>query len=406
MTLRSDWPDATDVHASFASTRALLAERRALYQFAAALYAPTARVTIDDLDNPVFRFRVGEALAGREPFDTAIDDSLGDLLTELPAGSARLALVSGAGAGERLARAMRLIHAQSGGAGEPPRLLTEADGESFREAAAVVEAGIAKVREVSPRLADDVLPHSRLLAVLDPATSNGLVSASSRLFPGLILIDKPGGEYDVAEALIHECAHQKFFDLAITRDFLGADVSGDDFFHPSWSSARWPVEQVIAAFHAYACLAQFAEDVTERGEAHLLGDNSLLCSARERELEIGCWMLNAESSLRHDARFFLRTFLGEPTTAAAPPENSAPCVDGEYELDPQVRSACMVDTRRVLLAGPGNPPSLLWLDREAAQLLDRLAVSSGATASDLEADEAVALANLVNYSLVRLAKTD
>jgi hypothetical protein len=66
-----------------------------------------------------------------------------------------------------------------------------------------------------------------LLVILDPATSGGLISASSRFFPGLILIDRPENPFNVAEALIHEGAPQKFFDLVITHDFLGADIAED-----------------------------------------------------------------------------------------------------------------------------------------------------------------------------------
>lgn len=398
MKLLSDRPDATDVHAAFGSAHDLLIERRALYRLAVELMAPEAVPTDDRLDNPVFRFRVGEALAGREPFDRGADDGLDDITIELE--SARLGLIGGRTANERLAEALRLVHAQCDLPGEPPRLLTEADVESFGRARRTVEAGIAKVREASPRVADDLLPHAYLLGVLDPATSGGLVSASSRLFPGLILIDAPAGPYDVAEALIHEGAHQKFFDLAITRDFLGDDVSNDEIFRPSWSGAKWPVEQVVAAFHAYACLAQFAEDVFDRGEARLLGPDSLLPAAREREREIGRWILDHEHLLRFDGRWFVRRFLQE-----SPPEQSYRSpgpqeADGVYEFDAGVRVVRIPDTGRILLGRQGRLVELSWLAVRAAGLLDRLG-EGVLMPSELPAQEASALTGLVTAGFVR-----
>lgn len=400
MNLESDWPDATAVHTALTPVSALLAERRALYRLAVELDAPDQpALTDEELDNPLVRHRVGEALAGRGSFDPTVDESVGDLTTELSAGPTTLGVVTGKGANERFARAMRLIHAQSAAPGTPPRLLTEADGAAFRDALVVVEAGLAKVREISPRLADDLIPHTRLLAVLDPKTSGALVSASSRLFPGLILIGKPACAYDVAEALIHEGAHQKFFDLAITRDFLGADISGDEIFRPSWSGAKWPVEQVIAAFHAYACMAQFAEDAAQAGESGQLGQNSLLLTARERELEIGQWMLAREHALEYDARWLLRAFLREERPRPRGNEADGVALEGSYQLAPLVRVARMADTGRVLLARPGNPPALLWVNGRAGDLVAQLG-SVPLSSVGLGPDEAAALAGLIESSLV------
>jgi hypothetical protein len=340
-------------------------------------------------------------LAGREPFDPAVDDRIPELVTELQVGGECIGLVHGRAANERLARARRLIHAQGGAPGAPPEFLTEAN-EDFGEVRAVVEAGLSVARDISRGLADDLLVHTRMLGVLNPATSGGMVSASSRLFPGLILIDRPTNPYDVAEALIHEGAHQKFFDLAITRDFLSADVSGDRFFRPSWSGARWPVEQVIAAFHAYACLAQFAQDVVARDSMHLRGADSLLPSARERELEIGRWLLEAEELLESDGRWFVRAFLGKNDASDTVVVHDRRLADGLYELDPKVRVTRMRETGRVLLARPGNPPSLLWLDRRVRDLVDHLP----AAPAGLESAEVTALEGLVESSVVRRVSVD
>ncbi|NKQ53537.1 HEXXH motif domain-containing protein [Amycolatopsis sp. K13G38] len=403
MNLRSDWPDATAVHAALAPTSTLLAERRTLYHLAFEIFTEQSQERrAERLDNPLFRYRIGEALAGRTLFAATPPDDLVGMTTELTAGDAGLRLVSSADANDRFAHAMRVIHAQSGGPGAPPRLLTEADGEAFARARGMAEAGLRKAYEVSPRLAEDLLPHTSLLAILDPATSGGLVSASSRLFPGLILIDQPSCAYDVAEALVHEGAHQKFFDLAITHDFLGADLSKDRIFHPSWSGASWPVEQVIAAFHAYACMAQFGEEVLARGEAGQLGPTSLLLSAREREAEIGEWLLGAEDALERDARWFLRTFLREETDSPRPERAELSDLEARYALAPLVRVAQMAAGERVLLARldeGGQPPQLHWLRGQAVEIVEQLSAAPRSL-KDLGADHADALARLLESSLV------
>lgn len=395
MNSSSDWPDATEVHAALAPADALLAERRALYQLAVELFAPGTPALPDHrLDNPLFRFRVGEALADRIPFDPNAHDDLDDVVTEL---DGPLKVASGADANARLAHALGVIHGQSGAPGRPPRVLTEADGESFQDAMGLVETGLARLRAVSPGLARDLLPHTALVVILDPETSNGLVSASSRLFPGMILIDRPSCPYDVAEALVHEGAHQKFFDLAITHDFLAAEMH-DRVFTPSWSGAHWPLEQVIAAFHAYALLAQFAEDVTSSGDRDQLGRNSLLSFARTRETEIGHWLLGAEESLECDARWLLRTFLRQDNHLVRVPESKNSVADGRYELKPFVRMARMA-TGRVLLASPGHPPQLLWLNDNAADVVNRLG-QEPLSMSELGPEKARILSGLVDSALV------
>ncbi|UQS27755.1 HEXXH motif-containing putative peptide modification protein [Amycolatopsis thermalba] len=398
MNSRSAWPDATAVHAALAPAHAVLEERRALYRLAVELLLPgRAPVPPEQLDSPLFRFQVGEALAGRRPITSDLGDDLDCVVTELVAGPSTLKVATGDRAGAVLAEALRVIHAQSLSGGRPPRVLTGDD-----EALAVVSAGLDKVRAVSPALADDLVAHVDLLVVLDPATSGGLVSASSRLFPGMILIDRPDAAYEVAEAIIHEGAHQKFFDLAITRDFLGPDPADGRTFRPSWSAAVWPVEQVIAAFHAYACLAQFAEDVWARNENSELGTNSLLPRARERATEIGRWLRGAEDTLEIDAKWLLRTLLCDEDAPTLSQPVTRPVPPGYYTLDPLLRIARMETTRRVLVGRPGDPPELHWLDGDAAELVVRLSrAPSGLSLAEIESGMRPVLAALFEATLVR-----
>ena len=194
-----------------------------------------------------------------------------------------------------------------------PQPLTEADGERFDAAFEVVCAGVQLLRRLVPATADDLLAHVSMLAVLKRETSGGVVSASSRYVPGIVLIDEPSTPIEVAEALVHEGAHEKFFDLAITREFLDARAEDAEWFETSWSHARWPLEQTFAAWHAYTCLAQF---FTSCG-AEQLGADSLLPKARERAERSAKWLLAHEVDLRADARRLLHGLMGQPCGDAA-----------------------------------------------------------------------------------------
>ncbi|MGI6870110.1 aKG-HExxH-type peptide beta-hydroxylase [Amycolatopsis sp. 3B14] len=378
----------------------MLEERRALYRLGVELLLPGyAPVPTEQLDSPLFRFQVGEALAGRRPIAPDPADDLESVVTELRAGPATVKLATADRADAVLGEALRVIHAQSLSGGRPPRVLTGDD-----EVLAVVRAGLDKVREVSPALADDLLAHVDLLVVLDPATSGGLISASSRLFPGLVLIDRPASAHEVAEALIHEGAHQKFFDLAVTRNFLGADAAEERTFRPSWSAAVWPVEQAVAAFHAYACLAQFAEDVRASGEETEFGSNSLLRHARARATEIGHWLRGAEETLEFDARWLLHTLLCDEDEPATVQPVTRPVPPGYYTLDPLLRIARMETTGRVLAGRPGDPPELHWLDGDAADLVVRLSrAPSGLSLAEIESGLRPVLAALCEATVVRAA---
>ena len=397
---RPAWPDATAVHAALAPAHAVIEDRRTLYHLGHELLAPAHEpVPAAQLDNPLFRFRIGEALAGRLPFTADVADDLGPIATELPAGPVPIRVATGSAANDVMADALRVIHTQSLSGGRPPRLLTGDD-----EALATVAAGLRKVREVSPALADDLLAHVGLLVILDPATSGGLISASSRLFPGLILIDRPSSAYDVAEAIIHEGAHVKLFDFAITRNFLGIDVAAGRAFRPSWSSAVWQVEQVMAAFHAYTCLAQFADDVAARGELDELGPDSLLSFARTRATEIGRWLLGEEDALEIDARWLLHTLMCDDSGPEQPSPVTRPALNGHYTLDPLVRLARTEATGRVLAGRPGDPPELHWLDGEAAELVVELSQApTGKSLSEIGAGRAAVLGALAEATLVRVA---
>ncbi|MFS8102367.1 hypothetical protein LFM09_35100 [Lentzea alba] len=258
--------------------------------------------------------------------------------------------------------------------GAAPAPLTAADGERFEAVASIVAEGVRLLRRLVPKMADDLLVHVSMLAVLKAETSGGVVSASSRYVPGIVLIDEPATPIEVAEALVHEGAHEKFFDLAITREFLDVHAEDVECFETSWSHARWPLEQTFAAWHAYSCLAQFFISARTEG----LGPISLLPKARERADEIGDWLLAHENDLRADARWLLHGLAGIPTDEAGGQSDldrlaqSVELNDDDYlHVLPGVRFR-VAETGRMVGARVVQPPEIFWLDTDASWLVARL----------------------------------
>lgn len=327
--------DIPSVHAAIAPVGVLTGARRALYQLAWELLGPGAGAAVelgtDVLDNPVARGRLGAALGTGEPVAADELPPLGAVVGEggrIPAGPVELAVASSAGAGELLAGALSAVGAELARLGQDgggPRLLTEASGAAFPAALGLVREGVALARSTSPELLDDLLPHIGLLGIIDPAGAGRLGSASTRHYPGLVLIPAPGSASEVAEALVHEGAHQKFFDLAITGRMLTAESDRCPPFEVCWPPAGrcWPMEQTLAAAHAYACLARFAADAGSAGGLHAFGPDSLLPVAAERGRLLGDWLLDRGEWLGVDAHTLLaglhgRRPAGGPCQAAPP----------------------------------------------------------------------------------------
>ncbi|GAB2858446.1 aKG-HExxH-type peptide beta-hydroxylase [Lentzea nigeriaca] len=358
------------LHAAIAPAAALVDERRALYRLAVDLFAPGAELSDNLADHPIVRYEIGRALAGHGGLDLA-------RLTEVAAMRVRdvgVAVVSDPAGAELLEAPLRIVAPP----GASPQPLTEADGDRFDTVLAIVADGVRLFRELAPEMAEDLLAHVSALAVLKRETSGGVVSASSRYVPGIVLIDEPSLPIEVAEALVHEGAHEKFFDLAITKEFLDARADGADYFENSWSHARWPLEQTFAAWHAYSCLAQFNFSIG----AEQLGPDSLLPKARERANEIGDWLLAHEGVLRADSRRLLHGLTGERTgqggdgvAVRSEVDCATLCAeireDGHFRVlsDVRIRRA---NTGRAVVGRVAEPPALYWLDGDASWLVGQL----------------------------------
>lgn len=351
------------LHAALIPAPALVDERRTLYRLAAEMFAPGTELSDILADHPIVRYEIGRTLAGEGDLDPA-------RLTRVASMKVRDAGVPVASdpAAAGILKAPLRITAPPGARPEP---LTEADGERFEEALEIATEGVRLFRALAPEMAADLLAHVSMIAVLKRETSGGLVSASSRYVPGIVLIDEPALPMEVAEALVHEGAHEKFFDLAIAKEFLDVSAEAADCFETSWSHVRWPLEQTFAAWHAYSCLAQFNASTG----AEQVGPDSLLSKAAERAGEIGEWLLAHESDLRADARWLLRALSGDVAELSG--EGVVPSqVDGGT-LSPEIsedrhfhplpdvhykRAA----TGRVVAGRAAQPPEVFWLDEDAS----------------------------------------
>ncbi|MCX2951013.1 aKG-HExxH-type peptide beta-hydroxylase [Lentzea sp. NEAU-D7] len=356
-------PSAPALHARLAPADVLVDERRALYRLAVDLFAPGAEMSDNLLDHPIVRYEIGRALAGHGGVDP-------EALREVAATGVRdagIAVASDPAAAKQLEAPLRIIAPP----GQAPRPLTEADGERFETAIRIVAEGVDLFRRLAPAMAGDLLAHVSMLVVLKAETSGGVVSASSRYVPGIVLIDEPACPMEVAEALVHEGAHEKFFDFAITQKFLDAHAEEAEYFETSWSRARWPLEQTFAAWHAYTCLSQFSQ----LSESEQLGPHSLLPKARERAAEIGDWLMAHEHDLLSDARWLLHALAGQVADAVEGVPTADASVlaagvreDGSFRVLPDVVYR-LAKSGRAVVGRVQELPEIFWLDPDASWVL-------------------------------------
>lgn len=357
-------------HAALAPRDRLIDERRDLYTLAAELAGPPAvvdRTAPSVVDNPVTRGAVGRALAGGGVLradDFVATSELASPRFVVTLGSHRLAIVSRGAARTLLADAIVSIARQAGvaaGQDEATRLLTEDDGAPFLGAAARIAAGIRLARTVAPELMADLLPHVAVVAVV--TTGGRLGSASSRCYPGLVVVPAPVSAMEVAEALVHEGAHQKFFDLAITRDVLRASAAEVPGHRPSWSppNTAWPLEQVLAAWHAYMCLRSFWS-VMSRRHRRSVARGSLLPLATRRSAELGAVLLDAGEHLGVDGHRLLSLLVGRSPATSPPPVSSEALADLErWAGDDSLVYRRSADGERAVAGRTGDPPQLYWV---------------------------------------------
>jgi hypothetical protein len=373
--------DLPSVHAAIAQVDELIDARRTLYRLAAELLDPDLDDPLDAavVDSPTSRGWIGRALATGDAVACSTLVPVGAVATDdgwLPAGPTTLAVASRPEVNALLSDALAAFSAELARQrpdAAPLRLLTSADGERFTSAVDIVRDGIALARAVSPALVDDLLPHVSQLGLLDPDGAGQLGSASSRHFPGLVLLAAPDSAAEVAEALVHEGAHQKLFDLAITGAMLTVESDRCPPFGPSWPPAgrRWPMEQALAAGHAYACLDRFALDAAAAGALRVFGPGSLLPVARERSQFIGTWLLERLDWLGADAHTLLAGLHGLPPRPAPDCRPSMiATLDGYFAQGGWIVRRCERSDRAVVGRRLGaEAPEFFFVNGRAATLL-------------------------------------
>jgi antitoxin (DNA-binding transcriptional repressor) of toxin-antitoxin stability system len=366
-----------DLHARLSGPEALLGARRALCRMAVRLLADGASAgdilrSTDVLDSPLLRHAVHRALAaGGAPLrcDVAGAGALAASPDRVDAAGFSIAVASHPNAARVLAGVLDRL----GGGQQRMSVLTGASGPRFSETLDRVRAGVEVALTASPALLHDLLPHVTLIALLDQAA--GVQSASLREFPGIVLVAEPRSPLAAAEMLVHEAAHQKFFDLALVHDLLDVHSDACPPFTPPWRDpgTRWPIEQSLAALHTYACLAQLAVDVERVLGPQPVGPGSLLPEAAERVRVIGGWLLAHSAYLAPDARFLVDGLLGlEAQPAPVRTEGRSILDSRRVTVDPSLRIDLDAAPGRVLVARSAQRCEFYFLDPDSGLLLDLL----------------------------------
>jgi HEXXH motif-containing protein len=376
--------DLPAVHASIASVDALLDARRTLYQLAAELLRPEIGLSPLDwniLDSPSFRGRLGRAFAAGDA--RLCDDvvPLDAVVVErgwLRLGPRPIPVASQYDVNQLLSDAMDSVSVQlttqttnSGSL----RLLTDADGERFTSAFELVGQGIAVARSIDLALLDDLLAHVALVGIVDPESTGELASASTRSFPGFVLLSPPDSAIEAAEWMVHEAAHQKLFDLAITGSMLTVESDSCAPFEPSWPPVgrQWPLEQTLAAGHAYACMAQFVDNAGKAVAFDTLGSQSLFPVARERADVIGGWLLERGEYLGADAHALLAGMHGRWPVKVSTRRHSAVRTPASCTVEPGLTIRRCTHGGKALVGRRSQPPELYVVTEEVASLLELLA---------------------------------
>ncbi|MGA9310322.1 MAG: HEXXH motif-containing putative peptide modification protein [Pseudonocardiaceae bacterium] len=331
---------------------------------------------LDVLDSPLARHRIGDALAGHT---NLMSSTLIGINALAASGSAAhdLRVVSRPEANTLLAAALRIVGTaleNQPAALSPLALLTEADGKRFTSALAILRHGVALARSVSPELIDDLFAPITLVGVLDPELAGRLISASPRASPGLVLLKATQSSIAVAEALVHEGSHQKLFDLAISHDLFTADSDLCPPFHPPWAPPqhRWPLEQTLAACHAYACLARFGDEAGVTAGSCPVSPESLLPVAMQRCKILGHWLLDQGDHLGIDAHLLLDGLIGRRPSTSRTAASRSNAVAADYIVDTPLEFRRCGSPDRVLVGRPSQPPQLYWVTDDAATVLELL----------------------------------
>lgn len=136
---------------------------------------------------------------------------------------------------------------------------------------AAVNAAIKLLGQVIPRLASGLLHHVAYLAKV--AGPDAFESASTRPIPGAVFVSDCcfSSPARLAEALIHEAVHHRFYDLQLTRSIFVPDYDTNTAptIAPEWHArsvvTEWPLDRGLAAAHVYVHLTAWFQRLAEYG---------------------------------------------------------------------------------------------------------------------------------------------
>jgi hypothetical protein len=358
--------DVERVHHRIGPLDEVVEQRRLLYRTVIELLggADVAALATDDvLDNPAVRGHLGAVLSGSAVLlpdhllstNVLVADGYVIDINGIP-----LRVATSCRAQSDLLGAVQRIEDELGRHGEKcsPLQMLGPEDDRFSEAFRLVADGARMAVQLVPRLALDLLAHVAVVVLLGSTEAGRLGSASAREFPGVVLIPEPGTPLEVAEALIHEGAHQKFFDLAMTHEMLVAEAQHAPRYIPTWSksdASGWPLEQALAAFHAYCCIDVMARSIDDRADL-VLHPHSLLPYAHARFTEIGNWLRRQGGYLGEDAH----TLIAELSGQAPDDLRISERVDATVLLADRPYLVRTMGSR-TLVAVHAEPPELLWV---------------------------------------------
>lgn len=158
----------------------------------------------------------------------------------------------------------------STGTAQGTAILRTPDAQMYR----ALSAGAELLGTLLPKITPGLFLHVHTIAVVDVADikyrdsesrADLFESASIDTIPGTIFLSPNSlrSAWHAAEALLHEAAHTRFFDLILTRLMLRPGYAPEHsptiraYWNPPvpWNPNDWPIDRALIAFHVYPHLA-------------------------------------------------------------------------------------------------------------------------------------------------------
>jgi hypothetical protein len=369
-----------------------VAQRRALYRLAAELLAleglllhATSSLREDSFDDPIVRWRIGLSMAlahestssGRSTFDWPKPLAHEDVLLVEATPLLKIGLIATLQGATLISPILRILENHmsiQGQSAEGLDVIEDWRSRRSEKILATILEGLQLLNHLVGSLTSDLFSNSFVVGVI-PQGHGTPMSASLREAPGIIFIREPHSSLDAAEALLHEAAHQRFFDYLLLREMITGDTSPR--WHPPWRppGTEWNLERMMAAAHTYACLTYLESQLGRAWADANPSRESLLNEARDRlRILLDAILSRAKNTGGDAAQFF--GLLSERDIEVEQPHTTWPSEpwDGFRGAVFRRASGLYIRTQpgwnRSLVGRRGRPPELFWLDDRAAYILD------------------------------------